>query len=82
MKDNKSRQYLVFVKLVGPNEEKMHLKGVLFFHLDHPIDIKKIQRIAGLSDEDINNFDLFIEPYSNQVLRHQIDIENRAGQFK
>ena len=43
----------------------MHMKGPMFFRIDQPLDLKAIQKKAGLSDADLNNFDLFIEPYSN-----------------
>lgn len=60
----------------------MQMKGPLFLRIDQPLDLKAIQKKAGLSDADLENFDLFVEPYSNQLLRNYFDQENRAGQFK
>lgn len=56
----------MFIKVVYPDAEVMKLKGILFFNLDQPIDLKLLQQKAELSDEDLANYDLFIEPYSNQ----------------
>ena len=79
---NKSRLYLVFVKVADPEEARMRLKGMLFFNLDQPIDLKVIQKKAGLTDDDLKQYDLFIEPYSNQMVRNYLDIDKRVGQFK
>ena len=43
----------------------MQMKGPLYFKIDQPLDLKAIQKKAGLSDADLSNFDLFVEPYSN-----------------
>ena len=79
---NKSRLYLVFVKVADHEEQRMRLKGLLFFHLDQPVNLKVIQEKAGLSDEDLNSYDLFIEPYSNQMVRNYLELDKRVGQFK
>lgn len=60
----------------------MQMKGPLYFLINQPIDLKLIQQTAGLSEQDLANFDLFIEPYSNLSLRNYFDQENRVGNFK
>lgn len=79
---NKSRLYLVFVKVADQEEPRLYMKGFLFFHLDQPVDLKLIQEKAGLSDEDLKHYDLFVEPYSNQMVRTYLDTDKRVGQFK
>ena len=46
------------------------------------MDLRELQDKAGLTDEDMQSFDLFIEPYSTQMVRHHIDTDKRVGQFK
>lgn len=46
------------------------------------MDLKVIQKKAGLSDDELKQYDLFIEPYSNQMVRNYLDLDKRVGQFK
>ena len=73
-----SPHYLIFVK-ISTDQKSMKMCGSLFMRFDQPLDLKLIQQKAGLTEQDMVNYDIFVEPYSNQLLRNYFDQDNRAG---